>query len=64
MFSNKFRGKNGATVSNKYQIQLKKVFAAAKIQKNSPYVFCKRRPARASTGAFLSIMQNPEEYLF
>ena len=33
-----------ATVSNTYQIQLKKVSAAAKIQKQLPQVFCKRRP--------------------
>ena len=45
--------KTGATVSNKYQIQLKKVFAAARIQKQPPQLFCKRKPARVSTGVFL-----------
>ena len=35
--SSKESGKKpGATVSNKYQIQLKKVFPAAKIQKQPP----------------------------
>ena len=36
--------KTYATVSNTYQIQLKKVFAATKIQKQLRYMFCKRRP--------------------
>ena len=35
--------KTDATVSNTYQIQLKKVFDAGKIQKQLPQVFCKRR---------------------
>ena len=35
--------KSGVTVSNGYQIQLKKVFAAEKIQKQSPQVFCRLR---------------------
>ena len=35
--------KTDATVSNTYQIQLKKVFAATKIQKPLPQAFCKRR---------------------
>ena len=49
MFWREFGAKAGATVSNKYQIQLiKKVFAAAKIQKQPPQVFCWRMPARAS----------------
>ena len=34
------------TLSNKYHIQLqKKLFAAVRIQKQPPQVFCKRRPA-------------------
>ena len=33
VFLEEFRAKAGVTVSNKYQIQLKKTFAAAKIQK-------------------------------
>ena len=39
MFSKEFGAKAGATVSNKYQIQLEKVFAAVKNQKQPPYVF-------------------------
>ena len=35
--------KTGATVSNKDHIQQKNVFAATKIQKQAPKVFCKRR---------------------
>ena len=33
LFPREFRARFGVTVSNKYQSQLKKVFAAAKIQK-------------------------------
>ena len=33
VFLQEFGAKTGVTVSNKYQIQLKKLFAAAKIQK-------------------------------
>ena len=39
------RIKTNANFSNTYQIQLKKVLAAAKIQKKPPQVFCKRKPA-------------------
>ena len=36
----------------------KKVSPAVKIQRQPPWVFCKRRPARASTGVFLWILRN------
>ena len=36
----------------------KKVFAAAKIQKQLPYMFSKRRPIRARTNLFLWILRN------
>ena len=36
LFPKEFGAKFGVTVSNKYQSQLKKVFAAAKIQKQPP----------------------------
>ena len=45
VFSKESRTKTDATFSNKSQIQLKKVFAAVKIQKQPPQVFCKRTPA-------------------
>ena len=35
-------------LSNTYKIQLKKEFTAAKIQKQLPQVFCKRRPTTLS----------------
>ena len=50
VFPKEIGAKTSVTVSNKYQIQLKKVFAATKIQKQPPWVLCKRRPAPA--GAF------------
>ena len=36
VFPKEFGGKTGLTISNKYQSQPKKVFAAAKIQKQLP----------------------------
>ena len=44
MFLKESGTKTDATVSNKYQIWLKNVFVAAKIQKEPQQVFCKRRP--------------------
>ena len=52
MFSKEFAAKTDATISNEQQIQLKKVFAAAKDHKQPPQVFCKRRATRASTDVF------------
>ena len=51
MFSKDFGTKTGGTVSNKYQIQLKKVFAAAEIQKQPSQI------SQESTESFLVKLQ-------
>ena len=51
MFSKDFGTKPDATVSNKYQIQLKKVFAVAEIQKQPSQV------SQESTESFLVKLQ-------
>ena len=42
----------------------KNVFAAAKLQKQPPYMSCKRRPITPSTNLFLWILWNFQEHLF
>ena len=50
-----FGAKTAVTLSNKYQGQLKKVFAVPKIQKQPPQVFW---TTTASKAVFLGILQN------
>ena len=53
MFSKEFGAKAGATFSNKYQIELKNKICCRENPEAAIKAFCKRRPARAGTGAFL-----------
>ena len=55
--------KSELNISNPINTKLsrKKIFPVTKIQKQSPQVFYKRKPARVSTGVFLWILHSVQQ---